>query len=116
MYGSRMFFCTIAGFAMVAASRAQTFTNLVTFNGTDGANPRAALIEGSDGSLYGTTSGSRDRGHPFADGNVFKLTLSGTLSTVRSLGSDQSLGSLVQTPDGSLWNDIRWSICTVWNR
>ena len=42
-----------------------------TDNGTNGANPTAALVQGSDGSLYGTTSHGGTHGW----GTVFKVTL-----------------------------------------
>jgi hypothetical protein len=36
---------------------AQTFTTLASFNYTDGFHPDQALIQGTDGSRYGTTEG-----------------------------------------------------------
>jgi uncharacterized repeat protein (TIGR03803 family) len=49
-----------------------TFTSLFSFNGTNGGYPRAGLIQGADGSFYGTTTygGTSD------SGTVFRLTLS----------------------------------------
>jgi uncharacterized repeat protein (TIGR03803 family) len=46
-------------------------TTVVSFNGTNGAFPRAGLMQASDGSLYGTTTygGSSD------NGTIFKLTI-----------------------------------------
>jgi uncharacterized repeat protein (TIGR03803 family) len=43
---------------------------LHTFNGTDGAGPRASLILDAAGNLYGTTSG----GGTYGAGTVFELT------------------------------------------
>ena len=65
-----------------------TLTTLYSFcsqNGcTDGANPSAALVQGTDGNLYGTTQGGganvNDCG--FGCGTVFKITASGTLTTL----------------------------------
>jgi uncharacterized repeat protein (TIGR03803 family) len=51
------------------------FTNLHSFAGypTDGAGPYAGLIQGPDGTLYGTTISG---GNPPGVGVVFQLTLS----------------------------------------
>ncbi|MCC5659629.1 hypothetical protein LC608_22175 [Nostoc sp. XA010] len=59
---------------------AQTLTTVVNFNGTNGANPKAGVLPGKDGNLYGTTSagGSQDKG------TAFKLTGS-NFSTVTTL-------------------------------
>jgi uncharacterized repeat protein (TIGR03803 family) len=48
------------------------FTLLHSFTLTDGAQPRAGLIQSPDGTLYGTTSA----GPPFYPGVVFQLTFS----------------------------------------
>ena len=60
---------------------AQTFTTLVNFDGTNGFNPTPApLVQGTDGNLYGTTL----FGGANQAGTVFKLTPSGTLTTLYS--------------------------------
>ena len=51
-----------------------SFTNLWSFaNGSDGSNPQAGLVQGSDGSFYGTTSQLSSGPNKF--GTVFKLTV-----------------------------------------
>jgi uncharacterized repeat protein (TIGR03803 family) len=45
------FFCTMAAIA----SRAQTFTTLLSFDGADGYRPSASVVQGPNGNLYGTT-------------------------------------------------------------
>ncbi len=62
-----------------ANSPAQTYTILHTF-GTNvmGLNPRAPLVQGPDGVLYGTTSGGGSANH----GQVFKVNADGTGYTV----------------------------------
>jgi uncharacterized repeat protein (TIGR03803 family) len=47
----------------------------------DGSNPYAALIQAADGNLYGTTFGG---GSSKGFGTVFKITPSGTLTTLHS--------------------------------
>jgi uncharacterized repeat protein (TIGR03803 family) len=59
-----------------------TLTTIYRFSGSppDEGNPLAALIQGSDGNLYGTTAGGG--GLAFQYGTVFKITLDGTLTTL----------------------------------
>lgn len=80
-----------------------SLTNLVVFKGTDGLNPQAALIQGSDGSLYGTTSGGGTNG---GYGTVFKLSTNGALATLVSFANTNG-GSpnarLLQLSDDSFY-------------
>ena len=63
-------------YAAVTVLPAQTFTTLYSFSGGDGASPAAALVQGTDGNLYGATiSGGVQN-----DGTVFKITTGGTLT------------------------------------
>jgi uncharacterized repeat protein (TIGR03803 family) len=55
-----------------------TLTTLASFNGSDGASPKAGLVLGSDGLYYGTTI----QGGTFAFGTVFKITTTGALSNL----------------------------------
>lgn len=48
----------------------------------DGAHPNASVVFGSDGALYGTTSDGGAGG----TGTVFRLTLSGALTTLHAFG------------------------------
>ena len=61
----------------------------------------AGLIQASDGNFYGTTAAG---GHAY--GTVFKITASGTLTTLHSFywndGSDPQAG-LVQARDGNFY-------------
>ena len=60
------------------ALSAQTFTSLFGFDGTNGQWPGAALVQATNGDLYGTAYG----GGAYGGGTVFKITPSGTLTTL----------------------------------
>lgn len=82
-----------------------TLTTLHNFNGTNGGNPDAPLIEATDGNLYGTTNGNSVNTGAIV-GSVFKMTLGGTLTTLFDFqnGDGQSPeGALVQGTDGNLY-------------
>jgi len=80
---------------------AQTFTTLGSFDNKDGAFP-TGLVQATDGSLYGTTS----FGGASGDGVIFKITLSGTLTTLHSFESTDGVepfAELVQATDGNFY-------------
>ena len=61
-----------AGVVLTTLHSFQVFTN--------GASPRAGLVQGSDGSFYGTTSCGGTNGY----GTVFKISANGTLTSLYS--------------------------------
>src|SRR5215472_5649190 len=79
---------------MSIAATAQTFTSLVSFNGTTNGNQTLAnLVQGEDGNLYGTTLNEGLHGGTNYGGTVFKMTPAGTLTTIYSFCS-QALAAL----------------------
>ncbi len=77
-------------------------TPVVSFNGSNGANPQGNLIEDGNGNLFGTTG----LGGPSGDGTVFEI-LAGS-SAVTTLASFDALNlanpqSLVEDPSGDLF-------------
>jgi uncharacterized repeat protein (TIGR03803 family) len=66
--------------ALSIAASAQTFTSLVEFDQTNGANPYGTLSQGIDGNFYGTT----EFGGPNGYGSVYKVTPDGALTTLYS--------------------------------
>ncbi len=61
-------------------------TSLYSFTGgNDGAGPGAGLVPGSDGNLYGTTSGFDPvSGEPGGFGTVFKISINGAQTSLYS--------------------------------
>jgi uncharacterized repeat protein (TIGR03803 family) len=84
-----------------------TITALHSFDGTDGELTYAGLVQGTDGNLYGTTSGFGGNNL----GTVFKITPSGSLTVLHSFdGSDGQLSyaSLVQGANGDLYGTTEY--------
>jgi len=79
-------------------------TSLYSFNGsTDGANPEAGLVQGSDGLFYGSTSG----GGTSSNGTIFRVSPDGALTSLYSFtggndGANPKAG-LVQGSNGYLY-------------
>lgn len=88
-----------------AWAQGASLTTLHSFNGADGKNPNfdARLVQGRDGSFYGTTVNGGAGGY----GTVFKITATGTLATVYSFngGTDGRYpsGGLIQGTDGNFY-------------
>jgi uncharacterized repeat protein (TIGR03803 family) len=76
---------------------------LCTFNGANGANPAAGVIQGSDGNYYGTTESDGISGN----GTVFEVAANGAFATLGFLNwaGDGAYpeGALVQTGDGNFY-------------
>jgi uncharacterized repeat protein (TIGR03803 family) len=84
-----------------------------TGSATDGSQPLAGLIQGPDGTLYGTTvaGGVRDAGTIFQvapDGSGFALLHSFTLGEA---DGDQPAGGLIQGLDGTLYGTTAGGGC-----
>jgi uncharacterized repeat protein (TIGR03803 family) len=91
------------GFAALHVQATVIFTNLIFFNQTNGAFPKAGLIQGTDGNFYGTTASG---GGPGGGGTVFQMTSSGTLTNLVSFNNTNGAGSsagLVRAMDGNFY-------------
>lgn len=79
------------------------FTVIHGFTGTDGCNPRAGVVEGSDGYLYGTTSAGGDNGF----GVVFRVARDGSdyavLHSFAAAEGASPRSGLIQGTDGRLY-------------
>jgi uncharacterized repeat protein (TIGR03803 family) len=93
-----------------------TLTTLYSFcsqtSCTDGKNPQAALVQATDGNFYGTTylGGANTTDCGDGCGTVFKITPSGTLTTLYSFCSQSGctdgrypVAGLVQATNGNLY-------------
>jgi len=88
-------------------SSGATLTTLHSFDGTDGAHPTTAgVMQGTDGNFYGTTLYGGANGV----GTVFKVTPSGTLTTLHSFCAQSGCADgywpyegLVQATDGNFY-------------
>jgi uncharacterized repeat protein (TIGR03803 family) len=83
-----------------------TLRTLHSFDFTDGAYPAGALVQGSDGNFYGTTGGGANTNCSSGCGTIFKITSSGTLTTLYSFnGTDGAFptAGLVQGVDGNFY-------------
>lgn len=88
-------------------------TTLHEFSFSDGADPASALVEASNGVLYGVTFGgglTSCSSGSVGCGTVFKITPSGTLTTLYKFCSESACedgfwpyGPLIQGTDGSLY-------------
>ena len=97
-----------------------TLTTLYIFcsqyNCADGEYPFAALVQGSDGNFYGTTnSGGGALACDNGCGTVFKITPSGTLTTLYTFclqtgcpDGDQPYAALVQASDGNFYGTTQY--------
>ena len=94
-------------------TREGTLTTLHSFDDTDGRNPEGLLVQGRDGNFYGTTVLGGAYGNCPENshcGTVFKITPSGTLTTLYSFcaltncaDGDEPYAGLVQAADGNLY-------------
>jgi len=94
--------------ASTIAAPAQTYTTLVSFNGTDGANPEyAPLVQGRDGNFYGTT-----RGASAYTGTAFRVTAQGKMTPLAVLA--QPYAGLVLATNGNFYGTTALGGANAW--
>jgi uncharacterized repeat protein (TIGR03803 family) len=104
-YGTTAWGSTNGAGTVFKMSNNGALTSLYSFTGgNDGAEPRAELVQGSDGYFYGTTYGGGTNGQ----GTVFRISTSGALTTLHSFtggvfeGANPQAG-LVEGSDGRFY-------------
>jgi len=97
---------------VIGTASAQTYNVLASFDQTDGGNANAAMIQGLDGNFYGMTpfGGNYNSLCENGCGTIFKLTPTGTLTTLYTFCSQANCvdgvipeESLVQATNGNLY-------------
>jgi uncharacterized repeat protein (TIGR03803 family) len=108
MYGITFFSSANSGgpgtiFRVTPGGTVTTLYSFCALSGcADGEVPYGALIQATNGQLYGTTTAGGANG----DGTVFELTLAGTLTTLHSFGGldgADPIGGLSQATSGILY-------------
>ena len=105
-YGGPSTSCVGGCGTLFKVTPAGTLTTLHSFDGADGGEPEAALVQATDGNFYGTTSSFGANGY----GTVFKITPSGTVTTLYSFCSQSGCADgelpyagLVQDTNGTFY-------------
>jgi uncharacterized repeat protein (TIGR03803 family) len=88
-----------------------TLTTLHSFDGANGLSPYGALVQATDGNLYGTTAYGGAYGTGETGGTLFKITPGGALTTLYSFcaktgctdGETPYTEALVQDTNGNLY-------------
>jgi uncharacterized protein (TIGR03437 family) len=120
----------VGDFGIFKITPSGTLTSLYSFCKDpcpDGDRPTAGLVQGSDGNFYGTTSsgGSGNESYCTARGDtgcgtVFKITPSGTLTTLYNFCSQgdatcgdgfQPAAALMQGADGNFYGSTQYGGC-----
>jgi uncharacterized repeat protein (TIGR03803 family) len=108
LYGETLFGGPNGYGAVFQITTSGTMTTLSSFNSTDGSEPTGGLVQGSDGNFYGTTSQGGSAGGQA--GTVFKMTPSGTLTTLYNfcaqplcVDGGSPIAGLLQGSDGNFY-------------
>jgi uncharacterized repeat protein (TIGR03803 family) len=93
---------------------------LHSFDLTDGASPNGGLIQATDGDFYGTTSsGGANKNtscNTGACGTIFKITPTGTLTTLHSFDYTDGANpgaALIQASDGNFYGTTSGTIFKI---
>jgi uncharacterized repeat protein (TIGR03803 family) len=95
---------------MAIPSHAQTFTTILSFDGTNGSYPEATLVQGTDGNFYGTSAAGGKTQYCRNCGTFFKIAAAGVLTTIYNSCAQADCadgsapdGGLLLAPDGAFY-------------
>ncbi len=98
--------CSGCGTVFQIVMPSGTLNTLLSFDGTDGQEPLGSLIQATDGNLYGTT----ESGGANSAGTIFKISTSGTFTTLYNFCSKSQCtdgggpyGGLAQDTSGNFY-------------
>lgn len=110
-YWKTVWLCCALFAATAITSPAQVFTTLANFEGSNGSRPVAGVVQGIDGSFYGTAS----YGGTNNSGAVFKVTPAGKLITLYRFCEQSGCtdganpyASLVQATNGNFYGTTQF--------
>src|SRR5271170_2245737 len=80
----RVLLALAVAFVAPAAKAGITFTNVFSFDGTNGGDPVGTLVQGRDGNLYGVMQegGPYTYDGGFSAGGLFRIGLDGTYTNL----------------------------------
>jgi uncharacterized repeat protein (TIGR03803 family) len=114
LYGTTYYGGTFLSGTVFKITATGRLTTLYSFcsqsNCADGAEPLAGLVQGTDGNFYGTTWQGGGSNCPYGCGTIFKITSSGTLTTLYSFCPEKGCpdgyypeANLIQDTDGNFY-------------
>jgi uncharacterized repeat protein (TIGR03803 family) len=110
VFGGNSTACTSGCGTVFKITTGGALTTLHSFEYTDGKNPNAGLVQATNGAFYGTTFYGGAYNSPYGYGTVFKITPSGTLTTLVSFDDTDGIwptAGLVQGTDGNLYGETQ---------
>ena len=110
VFGGNNTACTSGCGTVFKITGSGTLTTVHSFDYTDGKNPNAGLVQATNGDFYGTTFYGGAYNSPYGWGTVFKITPSGTLTTLVSFDDTNGIwptAGLVQGTDGNLYGETQ---------
>jgi uncharacterized repeat protein (TIGR03803 family) len=105
-YGGVNYTCFQGCGTVFEVTTAGVVTVLHSFNGTDGSIPESALVQATDGNLYGTAARAEFNECSEGCGTIFQITTAGAFTLLHTFSGpdgENPIGGLVQATNGTLY-------------